>query len=347
MDRSWLRKLGFTEGIKHWWSSRIVYGTPSARVATKLKDLRRHLLELRRNIRRERTSQRDAALARIQALDEMEDNRPLTEIEAQERRTCRAEVAEVDLKYETDWGQRSRQIWLAVGDANTQFFHHFVIGRRRQNQIRSLWVGEQTVRDQTSVGQALATHFREFYRWGPPNKWGWMPITASTLPFDQKQKLICPFSPEEVKAAIWGLNSKGAPGPDGIPVFFYKECWDVVGPEVMAVLEEFRGGRCHMESLNRVYLILLVKTTGAEQIGDFRPISLSNSIYLIIAKVLANRLRGLLENLISPLQLAFIPGRVMTDNVILAQEIVANWRRLGIASFMWKVDFAKAYVSLD
>ena len=99
MDRSWLRKPGFKEGIKHWWSSRIVYGTPSARVATKLRDLHRHLLELRRKICRERTGQRDAALARIQALDEMEDNRPLTEIEAQERRSRRAEVVEVDSKY--------------------------------------------------------------------------------------------------------------------------------------------------------------------------------------------------------------------------------------------------------
>ena len=190
-------------------------------------------------------------------------------------------------------------------------------------------------------------HFHEFYRHGPPKKWRWVPNTASTLPLDQQQKLICHFSPKEVKAAVWGLNSEGTPGPDGIPVFFYKECRDVVGPEVMAVLEEFRGGRYYTKSLNRVHLILLPKTSGAEQIGDFRPISLSNYIYLIIAKVLANLLQGLLENLISPLQSAFIPGRVMTDNVILAQKIVADWRRSGFASFMWKVDFAKAYDSLE
>ena len=50
-----------------------------------------------------------------------------------------------------------------------------------------------------------------------------------------------------------------------------------------------------MESLNKVYLVLLQKTPGAECIGDFRPISLSNSIYLIIAKVGANRLREVLD----------------------------------------------------
>ena len=85
---------------------------------------------------------------------------------------------------------------------------------------------------------------------------------------------------------------------------------------------------------------------GAKQIGDFRPISPSNSLYLIFAKVLANRLRGVLSSLISPVQSAFIPGRQMTDSIVLAEEIVAAWRRKGTTSFMWKVDFAKAYDSL-
>ena len=86
---------------------------------------------------------------------------------------------------------------------------------------------------------------------------------------------------------------------------------------------------------------------GAEQIGDFRPISLLNSIYLIIAKVLANRLRSVLPALISPFQSAFLPGRQMTDGIVIVEEIVAAWRRERTAGFMWKVDFSKAYDSLD
>ena len=67
----------------------------------------------------------------------------------------------------------------------------------------------------------------------------------------------------------------------------------------------------------------------------------------IIAKVLANRLREVMDNLISPLQSAFIPGRQMIDNIVMAEEIVAAWRRFGTAGFLWKVDFAKAYDSID
>ena len=82
-------------------------------------------------------------------------------------------------------------------------------------------------------------------------------------------------------------------------------------------------------------------------IEDFRPMSLSNSLYLIFAKALANRLQGVLLSLISPFQSAFIPVRQMVDNIVLAEEIIVAWHRDGTIGFMWKVDFAKAYDSID
>ena len=201
--------------------------------------------------------------------------------------------------------------------------------------------------DQLSIGQAIADHFREFYRRGPANQWRWLAIGASVLSPVQQQELIASFSEDEVKAAIRGLNSKGAPGPDGIPVFFYLECWDVVGAEVMAMIEDFRVGRCNMDRLNKAYIILLPKVEGAELIKDFGPVSLSNSIYLIIVKVLANRLRLVLPTIISPYQSAFLPGRQMSDSIVMAEEIVAAWCRDNTPGFLWKVDFSKAYDSID
>ena len=115
----------------------------------------------------------------------------------------------------------------------------------------------------------------------------------------------------------------------------------------MALIEEFRDGRCNMDRLNKAYIILIPTVEGAELIGDFRPISLSNSIYLIIAKVLANRLRLVLPAIISPFQSAFLPGRQMSDSIVTAEEIVAAWRRDSTPGFLWKVDFSKAYDSID
>ena len=123
---------------------------------------------------------------------------------------------------------------------------------------------------------------------------------ASLLTPGQQQQLILPFSEDEELKAVRGLNSEGARGLDDIPVFFYKDCWDTVRHNVMAALEDFKAGRCHMDRLNKAYIVLLPKVQGAEQIGDFRLISLSNSLYLIFAKVLANRLLGVLSSVISP-----------------------------------------------
>ena len=141
-----------------------------------------------------------------------------------------------------------------------------------------------------AVGTAIANHFQAFYRKGPRNKWEWTGEGAVSLSVGQQDHLTRPFTEEEVRAAIQGLNGEGAPGPDGIPVFFYQNCWNLVGPEVMAMIEEFYIGVCNMNRMNKAFLVLIPKCPGAEQVRDFRPISLSNSIYLIIAKALANRL---------------------------------------------------------
>ena len=55
----------------------------------------------------------------------------------------------------------------------------------------------------------------------------------------------------------------------------------------------------------------------------------------------------MIDELVRPAQSAFIPGRQMMDSVVMAEEIVAAWRRQGTKGFLWKVDFAKAYDSID
>ena len=75
------------------------------------------------------------------------------------------------------------------------------------------------------------------------------------------------------------VSAEGAPGHDRIPVFFYKDCWARVGPDVMVLMEEFHTSTCRMGCTNRAYITLLPKTSRAERVGNFRPITLSNSIY--------------------------------------------------------------------
>ena len=242
LDCSWFRQDGFKENIEVWWRSLNVPGSTSARLANKLLKLRHHLFETRRQFRLDSTRLRDEALCRIESLHILEGSRPLEPEELMERRSHRDVVAELDLRQEMDWRQRSRQLWLAARDANTRFFHQVASGRRRQNFIQRLRIGAQVIVDQALVGQALSDHYRR----GLPNRWKWTPTTATMVTSSQKSQLSMSFSIDEVKAAVWGLNSEGAPGPDRIPIFFYKNYWEAIAPELMQLMDDFYTGQCQM-----------------------------------------------------------------------------------------------------
>jgi hypothetical protein len=128
-------------------------------------------------------------------------------------------------------------------------------------------------------------------------------------------------------------------------VFFQKN-WEIVGPDVcQTILSILNSGEISGE-LNSTYIALIPKTKNPLNVTEFRPISLCNVLYKIVSKFLANRLKLVLPHIISSTQSAFIPGRLITDNVLAAYEtlhtIHANmWGKQGY--MVVKIDMSKAY----
>ena len=129
------------------------------------------------------------------------------------------------------------------------------------------------------------------------------------------------------------------------PIFFQKY-WDVMGPQVtQSVIQILRTGIMPIR-LNDTYICLIPKVNSPQKITEYRLISLCNVVYKIVAKVLANRLKGVLPKVINDAQSAFVPGRQITDNVLAAFEVMhcINQRRKGKEGLMAiKLDMSKAY----
>lgn len=103
------------------------------------------------------------------------------------------------------------------------------------------------------------------------------------------------------------------------------------------------------KDINRSYVVLIPKVQGVSEFKHLRPISLCNTLYKIISKILADRLKLLLKKIISPNQLAFVPDRWIGENVLLANESFHSMKiKKGVRGIVGiKVDMQKAYDRVD
>ena len=172
-------------------------------------------------------------------------------------------------------------------------------------------------------------------------------VWGPELDDDEARNLIKPISSEEIFRAMTDIGNDKAPGPDGFNAFFFKSTWHITGECVTNAIKDFFSKPYLPRKVNATILALVPKVDNPSSFGDFRPISCCNVIYKCITKIIAFRLRDCLPKLVDDAQSAFLPGRKISDNIMLARELLLGYHKGNRPKLALKVDLIKAYNSVD
>jgi hypothetical protein len=246
------------------------------------------------------------------------------------------------------WKQRAKRHWYRQGDRNTQYFHAWANQRRRSNFLSSIKDLSGTLwTNPDDIGMAFTNYFQQLFSTkgvtGVDECIGG--VTSRVSP-DMNARLTAVFTPEEVDHALGQMHPLKSPGPDGFGASFYQKHWQIVGTGVRKAVLDFLNRGVFDQSINSTFIALIPKLSAALCVSEFRPISLCNVIYKLISKVLANRLKQVLPSIISQYQSAFVPGRLITDNILVAYKALHSMdtRMKGRKGYMAvKLDMSKAY----
>lgn len=215
--------------------------------------------------------------------------------------------------------QKARVNQLNLGDDNNAFFHQSIEQKINKNNIieedGNQLDNEDAIRDEDEhyFKKILAPSSN-------PNNSNlqWQPDTV--LIEDHTKSLLEEITDEEIKEVIWNGKEGKVPQPDGFTLCFFKAAWEVVGLDVAVAIKHFLNTGRLLKEVNSTFISLIPKKLEASTFNDYRPIALYNFMYKFITKILANRLKKVMNVLVQPNQTAFIEGRSIVENILLCMK---------------------------
>lgn len=248
--------------------------------------------------------------------------------------------------------QKSKVVWINHRDSNSKFFHAQLKARQARNSIVSIWndQGVQLI-EPTQVQKEFTNFFQRLLGTTAHEVSCLNTYYAKDGPClnREKQQALIQLVPKmEVLQALRDLPNDKSPGIDGFTAEFFKEFWGMIGEKVTQAILQFFDNEKLLKEINCNTITLVPKVSNPTYVREYRYIACCTTMYKIIAKILTVRLKIVADSLVGPSQSAFIAGRSILDNVIMAHELVKGYTQKGLLPrCLIKIDIRKTYDSVE
>ncbi|KAL8119929.1 hypothetical protein AgCh_017161 [Apium graveolens] len=245
--------------------------------------------------------------------------------------------------------QNARVKWMHKGDGNSSFFFNQCKKNWNFSKVLALEDSMGLVHGQANCATVAVNYFTEFLgKASPCVDANLSSIHCPTIIEAPSCQLEAPVTNDLIHSTLKKMKKNKASGPDGLNVEFFLETWHITGPSFCEVVHAFFETSTMHSLHNSTFIALIPKIQTPTQMIHFPPISLCTIFYKCVSKILASRLKTVLPSLIDVAQSAFILGRVISDNFLLAQELFRGYDRVtGALRCALKIDLHKAFDSLQ
>jgi len=219
--------------------------------------------------------------------------------------------------------------------------------RSLNNEIKGLYINGNCCEEPQKVKDEVHSYFEKRFQAQVNFGVNLDGVLLREIGAADNERLCSTFNDEEILEAVDQCEGTKSPGPDGFNFNFIKSNWNIIRADIINVIQCFYETGYIPRGCNASFITLIPKKESPISLGDYRPISLVGCVFKLIAKILANRLKGVLENVIDMKQFAFLSGGGLLDSVLIANEMVDYLRKDRVKGVIVKVDYEKAYDSVE
>ena len=297
-------------------------------------------------------SEQKLAISQLyEKVSELQSNLPLPEKEDRILQESRKELNELVLLDAKSAIFRSKVQWYELGEKSSKYFYSLEKSRYNAKTCFALIdenVDGGILRDQTKILEKQKEFYEQLYTADSDIKFNLINTYGIEVNKEEKTLQGINLTYEELDIAVRGLKKERTPGPDGIPADFYKVFWSEIRELLYKVYESAYAEEQLPELTMSGILNLIPKPNkDSRYLKNLRPITLLNTDYKIIEKVIANRMLPCLHRLIHENQTGFMPGRRISINIRKILDILEYTKIKKIPGLILNLDYQKVFDRIE